>query len=246
MNDISLILPTRGRPQEIARAMSSLMETAANPLQLEVVLYIDLDDKAMHSVEFPGVNVVKLIRPRAKMGKITRDCYEASHGRYIMLANDDMVFQTPEWDRIVLEEFAKCDDDIALVWGNDLHSGMPVHPFMSRAACDLLDGVCPEDYDREFIDTHIWDIFRKLKVLGHDRMRYLPDLILEHLYVHAGKAEPDATFEKPRHAADERLYIAWDEERHSLARQLQRRIETVPQREVEDIAMKSFEEARTA
>jgi glycosyltransferase involved in cell wall biosynthesis len=224
MYDISLILPTRGRPQHIERVLDSLMESAVDPSRLEIVLYVDLDDEPSHGIEFAGANIVKLIRPRTKMGRITRQCYEASHGRYIMLANDDMIFQTREWDRIVVDAFAQCGDDIALVWGNDLHSGMPVHPYLSRAVCDLMDGVCPEDYDREFIDTHIWDIFRKLKRLGHDRMRYLPDLVLEHIYVHAGKAEADATFEKPRHAADERLYIAWDEERQCKADQIGRHI----------------------
>jgi len=107
-----------------------------------------------------------------------------------------------------------------MVWGNDLHSGRPAHPFLSRTVCDMLGQICPAEYDREFIDTHLYDIFRELLKLGQNRMRYLPEMVVEHLHVYAGKMVADATFAKKHFARDERTFITWSEERQLLARDL--------------------------
>ncbi len=226
MPDFSLILPTRERPALVERTLDSLCATATRPEQVEVVLYADDDDLVSQAIEYPALKLRKLVGPRQRMGQITRACYRACTGRIIMLANDDIIFRTPGWDRQVLAAFDVHADGLALVWGNDLHSGAPAHPFLSRATCEMLEEVCPAEYDREFIDTHIYDIFRTLRELGHNRMRYLPEVIVEHCHVYAGKMVADATFVKKHYAHDERVYMAWTDERSIIARDMARCIET--------------------
>jgi hypothetical protein len=225
--DISLILPTRGRPALARRFLDSVARTADVPEQLEVVLYVDEDDPPSHAISHPDFDIVKLVRPRARMGAITQACYQATTGRYVMLVNDDVVCQTLAWDTAVLARLESYPDDIALVWGNDLFRGnrLPSHPILSRAACEIIGRVCPEQYHRDYIDTHILDVFRTLAALGHERMCYLPHVIFEHLHPEAGKAPLDTTCMKNHRTSDELTYVAWADERQLAAARLARHIE---------------------
>lgn len=227
MATISLILPTRQRPRLAWQALDSLFATADRPEQLEVILYVDQDDEASHELDHPELKVVRLVRPRAKMGAMTQTCYGASAGRYLMLWNDDVLCRTPGWDTAIVARFAAVGDDVALVWGNDLFRGatLPSHPILSRTVCELLGGVCPRQYHRDYIDTHIYDVFCTLRQLGHDRLVYLPDVVFEHLHVEAGKAAFDSTCVKQRRADDELVYLAWADERRLAAGRLARHIE---------------------
>lgn len=157
------------------------------------------------------------------MGRMMQTCYEASHGRYVMLMNDDVVFRTPEWDERVAAAFARFPDEIALVYGNDLDQGprVPSFPIISRLICDLMGGVCPVGYRKLHIESHINDIFRELARLGHDRRLYLEDVVFEHQHPVVGKARFDATYRRQRALiADEQLYFELADERRQLARRL--------------------------
>lgn len=223
--DFSVLLPTRNRVSQLARALDSMVATAQRPEAIEVVLYVDHDDAQSAAFEFSQVPLVKLVGPRTTMGAMTAACYRRSSGRYIMLANDDIVFRTPGWDRAVKSAFGRFVDDIALVWGNDLCSGAPAHPFLSRRSCDLMGGLHLRAYYREFIDTHLHDVFQQLARLGHQRKVYLHDVVVEHLHVLAGKAHSDAGYLNTRHATDEIAYIERREQRTHQAALLARLIE---------------------
>ena len=47
---ISLLLPTRGRPDLVARLFKSICQTASLPDQLEVIVYADKDDPSSHEI----------------------------------------------------------------------------------------------------------------------------------------------------------------------------------------------------
>ena len=50
-------------------------------------------------------------------------------------------------------------------------------------------------YRGGFIDYHLMDIFKRLQVLGEDRVVYLKDTVIEHLHYRYGKSEVDATYQ---------------------------------------------------
>lgn len=225
---ISLLLPTRGRPTLLQRLFESLANTTADLSVLELVLYVDEDDTETRQISHPLLSLVKLIEPPGqKMGNMNRACYEASHGRHVMLMNDDVVFRTKGWDARVLEAFAPFPDEIALVYGNDLHrgKGVPTFPIVSRTVCDLIGGICPRDYLNVYIDVHLHDIFKKLRRIGHDRLRYLDDVIFEHMHHEVGKSLRDRTYFKKNERADDFVFISLDGERQSQAQKLARCIE---------------------
>ncbi len=216
---ISIILPTRHRVYSVNRLLNSIESTVDKIERLEVVLYIDDDDFESQVIESSVLNLVKFIGRRTKMSDMIRRGYKASSSQYILLLNDDAVCRTQGWDTRILQAFGKYPDGVALVWCNDLFRGpdMPNFPAYSRKLCNLMGGVCPEDYYRDYVDVHLLDLFKKLKDLGYDRLVYLQDVIIEHLHHEAGKAEIDNTYIKPRLADDELIYIAWEHERRIIA-----------------------------
>ena len=224
---ISLLLPTRERVEPLRRLFDSIGETAERPDGLEVVLFLDSDDTASQSFDYPELSLKRIVGRRATMGRMVQACYETAAGKYIMLMNDDVICRTCGWDVRILEVFDRLADSIGMVWCNDLYRGpaMPNFPILSRRTCEIMGGVCPQDYHRDYVDTNLYDIFRKLERLGHRRWFYLPDVVIEHCHVEAGKAAFDATYHKPRMVGDELAYIAWDENRQIVAETMARAIE---------------------
>lgn len=227
--NISLLLPTRGRPAMLERLFASLVRTTADLTDLEVVLYLDSDDHGSQSVSHPSLSLVKLIgQPGQTMGFMNGACYEASRGRYVMLINDDVIFRTAGWDRRVIESFHQFPDDVALVYGNDLDQGkaVPTFPTVSRRVCNVLGEICPRGYRNLHIESHLFDIFRQLARLGHNRIVYLEDVVFEHMHPVVGKAEIADTYVKKDKRGDDILFIELDNGRRSKARKLAQAIMT--------------------
>ena len=226
--DISLLLPTRGRPKLLRRLFESLVDTTSRLAKIEIILYIDADDIPTQEVAHPSLQLIKLIKPPGeKMGRMNQLCYEASRGRFVMLMNDDVVFRSKAWDARVLDAFARFPDEAALVYGNDLHQqeAMATLPIVSRAVCDAVGGICPRDYLNVYIDVHLFDVFKKLAKLGYPRTAYLEDVIFEHLHHEVGKSSLDATYVKKNEQFDDLLFINLEDERWNQAKMLKRYID---------------------
>lgn len=196
MVNISLLLPTRKRRALVERLLDSLVATTLEIDSLEAVLYVDRDDPESQQISHPSVSLVKLVRdPGQTMGSMNRQCCEASHGRYVMLINDDAVFRSKDWDGEIMKAFSDFPDEVALVYGNDLDQGkaVPTFPVLSRTTCELLGGICPSGYQNLHIESHIFDIFKQLKRLGHDRIFYRDAVVIEHMHHILGKAQQDET-----------------------------------------------------
>jgi hypothetical protein len=189
-------MPTRGRPKWVQRFLDSIVETAKEPKSIETILFIDDDDIQSHLIDHPYAKVVKLIQPKRSLGEMYRCCFEISQGNIVMLSGDDFVFRTSDWDVVVTGLFRRFPDNILLVYGNDLNQGPKVctAPFVSRRMCKILGAPCPTEYTGEFIDAHIFDTFQKIKAAGYDRIRYIDDIIIEHMHHVVGKAPFDETY----------------------------------------------------
>jgi len=221
---ISLLLPTRGRTRELARMLASVVETTRRPERIEVVLYVDDDDETA-GFTFADLPLVKHLGPRTSMAGMISACYGLAERENVFLLNDDVIFRTAGWDDAVCAALEEFGDGVALVYGNDLHQGrrLPTFPILPRVACELLGGPAPADYFRSHIDAHLLDVFERLRRAGHDRIRYLPEVVFEHLHIEAGKAGAD----RSPHAwarDDEVTWFAWAEQRRYAAWRLARHI----------------------
>src|SRR5262245_58874148 len=83
MDVISLIVPTRGRPQQLRRLLDSLAQTTAARDALEVILVIDDDDATTQTVGDERLDIRRVVVPPGlTMGALNSAGYEASRGRY--------------------------------------------------------------------------------------------------------------------------------------------------------------------
>ena len=233
---ISILLPTRKRPHNLLRLLASLASTTELPEKVEVILRYDSDDRETQELVFPSYpfHITHCKGPRIGMGGLTTDCYRASKGDCIVLANDDVVFHTKGWDRILRHAMCLFQDKIALFHVRDGYKNhvFPMFPIFSRKLCELLEDPFPESYTGIHIDGHFYDIFERLKNLGHERRVYLDSIFIEHLYGLIGKAEWDATYEERDRIRDDFPYFALWKVRESAAERLYDAIEGRPWREL--------------
>ena len=180
---LSLIIPTRKRPAQLHRLLTSLADTTTYPQAVEILLVVDADDPDSAPAAFAPLLLKRVIVPPGlTMGALNLAGYHASSGDYLMLLNDDVVARTRDWDQHVLGCFHRFPDGIALVHTNDtvFSRELCVFPLVSRIFCELAGGICPPDYTRYRIDDHIHDVFKLLAILDEPRVVYLPEVIFEH------------------------------------------------------------------
>lgn len=117
---ISLLLPTRGRPTWVERLFNSISKTVSRAETIEVIVYMDEDDTASHNLTSNDFNITTIIGPGKTMGGYNSACLDKARGDIIILANDDMVMRTPNWDTKIIQMDAQYVDKIYLAYGNDL------------------------------------------------------------------------------------------------------------------------------
>jgi ABC-type polysaccharide/polyol phosphate transport system ATPase subunit len=224
---ISLLLPTRGRPELLRRFLESVLARSERPELVEVVVYADADDPSSHGFRVEGLEVRTIVGPRASMGDYNTACLEGSHGDIVVLANDDVVIQTRGWDRKLREMHAAMQDRVYLAYPNDLFKGrgLSAFPILSRAACRLLGEPFPRAYRGAFIDYHLLDIFKRLERHGHPRLIYLEDIVFEHMHYRTGKGDFDEIYGKRDRFGDDDTFLRMRDERNAAAQRLLAAIE---------------------
>lgn len=101
---VSVMIPSRGRPQQLKRAIDSLYQKARNPEKVEVVVRIDDDDQKtlefLASATFPAL---VLCGPRRRgyldLHHFIHEMAAAAQGKWLMAFNDDAVVISQNWDR---------------------------------------------------------------------------------------------------------------------------------------------------
>jgi hypothetical protein len=219
---ISLLMPTRGRPELVERLFASVAETTAKPERMEIVVYVDEDDIRSHHLRTDACSITRIIGPRLSMGGYNSACLARAKGDIIILANDDMVLRTRGWDDKVMAMDAKEPDKIYLAYPNDLfkRGDLCTFPVLSRLTCELLVEPYPAAYRGAFIDVHLFDIFKRLQHAGFDRIRYLDDVVFEHLHYRTGEAIRDETYMQRGRFADDATFIAMADARSASAYRL--------------------------
>jgi hypothetical protein len=217
---ISLILPSRGRVSLLNRLFENIYEKTSFIERVELILLLDDDDVDSHAVEYDRLNIKKIIQPRSTMGQYNTNCFEASTGDIIILINDDMLIQTSDWDEKIREFDAKFPDKVYLAYPNDLFKGKCTFPVLSRKTCELLKYPFPIQYKGAFIDTHLFDIFERLRKKGFNRTIFLEDVVFEHCHYRSGKAKFDLTYKNRNRFGDDQVFVDLISLRQENARSL--------------------------
>ena len=189
---ISILIPTRERPENVRRLIASVVSTAEQPLNVELLFYVDHDDQT-----FPEdvlSDNVRLIRgPRMWLSLLQNVLYASSRGEIVMYAGDDLVFETFGWDTRVQSVFESSNDKLVLVYPNDRAThgeSMAIHGFLHRNWIDAI-GCWVAPGRGSLFDLWHTEVARKL-----GRLRYLEDVVIAHVHYRqgAGQAVFDETY----------------------------------------------------
>lgn len=193
---ISLLVPTRHRPEKLRRMTASVWNTVKGIPKVslwnsvEILCYVTNDDDSYDGNDFD----TKIVRgPRLIMSDLWNALLPHARGDILMQCADDVVLRTPAWDRYIEEAFAAVPDRILLAYG---HDGSPngenfaTLPFVSRKWVDTVGYFTGPGYTADFSDTHPFDV---AKMIG--RTKYLP-LYFEHCHWLWGKSEVDETYKE--------------------------------------------------
>lgn len=197
----SLICPSRERPQKLINFLTSVEKTAFDKGSIEVIVVSDDDDPAtFQAVDRFKASFSIVNHQRRRSDWLNNDYYNYAagfaRGEFIWCVGDDVIFETPEWDRIILKAMAgytiNRPDGIVLIKTNNstplpTKFANPVSfccfPVFSRAGFNAMGFLFPPSLATWGADIAIYRLY-----LAVDRILDLSsEICLDHISHHNGK-----------------------------------------------------------
>jgi hypothetical protein len=215
--DLLVLVPTRGRPANAQRLLTAFRETSRGYADVRFVL--DSDDPTIDGYDqipdFPFMTVQPAAHPGMVAALNAAAWHVLEHEQPAPYAlgfmGDDHLPVTPGWDEHYVWNLR--DLGTGIVYGNDLIQGeaMATQCAMTSDIVRALGWMCPPALRHLDVDLAWCAIGR-----GLDRLRYLPDTIIEHLHPVAQRAEWDEGYSRVNSeeviAADGWAYWVWHDQ----------------------------------
>lgn len=201
------LLPSRDRPTSMIRFFKAWRDTEAST---RGILCLDDDDYIKHRAAYDALDMPpgwsKEVRTRYKsLGDNTNAYFwDYRQESFYGLLADDAVPITKHWDRKLIE--AAGNDGIACCFdGINNGTGLGSSPciggdFVRRNGWIIYPGLA-----RIYGDNILFESAEKL-----GRLKYLPDVVVEHWHFSTGKSPMDETYKKAdTNQADLYIYETW-------------------------------------
>lgn len=199
--DLLIIIPSRGRPHSLPRMLDAWRDTAAFEQGAALLFALDADDPTVgdyrraYDAVPPGADNVLLAvgeswQPMvAKLNRVARMHADAVFA--MGFAGDDHVPRTYGWAKRYVEELRALGTGI--VYGNDGVQGqrLPTQWAMTSDIVRMLGCMVPSSVEHLYCD----DVIRELGD-GADCLRYLPDVLIEHMHPFFDKAPMDEGYRR--------------------------------------------------
>jgi hypothetical protein len=188
MCGLVVIVPSRTRPQSVARLLGAWTDTGATA---DLVVLVDDDDPTLaeYRAVVEGTVADLIVGPRQRIGPLVNDHALSLAATYdcVGFMGDDHCPRTPGWDERILAESTPW----TVVYGDDLLQGarIPTAVFMGTRLIRELGYFNPPGLEHLYLDDS-WKTYGQ--ALG--TLRYLPDVVIEHLHFVNGKAPRDALY----------------------------------------------------
>lgn len=196
---LTVLVPTRGRPNNLAELWTAFTETCTGDTRLFAC--VDDDDpelpeyKRIHEAAYEAGTADRdhprfllLIGPRLRLGGTLNMVapYQAGWADYLGFMGDDHRPRTVGWDVAYMDALAALGT--GLVYGNDLIQGetLPTQVAMTSDIVLATGHMVPPGMVHLFLDNAWLALGRAL-----DAITYLPDVVVEHCHPIAGKAAWD-------------------------------------------------------
>lgn len=185
-----VICPSRARPHNVAALLDCWEATGA---EATLCVCVDTDDPQLAEYmamldPLPTSNVMVLGGAWRSLCDWVNTVAVQWRGAWtfdvIGQIGDDHHPRTVGWDGAVLEAM----QPMGVVYGNDLHQGakLPTAAFVDAEIVRRLGYMVPPAIQHLYMDSWFKTLGERLGTLA-----YLPDVIIEHMHPHAGKADMD-------------------------------------------------------
>jgi predicted O-methyltransferase YrrM len=218
--ELAVIVPTRGRPENIRKVISAWDFTNAWDVA-DLVLVIDRDDpeypryEALHEEHRhpdTGEELFSIhVQPHwvPMVHKLNHAAFTLTEGYFALgFAGDDHLPQTIDWAKrylTVLHEMGT-----GMVYGDDGYQGRKLSTewAVTSDVVRALGRMVPAPVEHMYCDNSMMDLFN-----GAGALRHLPEVRIEHRHPVAGKADSDDQYKRVNHrdqfSRDRRAYERW-------------------------------------
>jgi hypothetical protein len=188
-----VIVPTRGRPENAARLAAAFRETDA--LDAVAVFVADADDPTLpeYRALLDSGAIPRLMVYEQGGGMCAALNFAATKYAPLYEAvgfmGDDHLPRTAGWDSMILDVLDSLEPRV--VYGNDLlqRANLPTAVFLQSRIITAMGFMAPGIMRHLYLDNFWKELGERLNGL-----RYLDDVIIEHLHPVAGKAEWDERY----------------------------------------------------
>lgn len=196
MTNMALIVPSRGRPDNIKRLYAGIINTDAD---VHLYVGVDRDDEEFDNYRKleNNTDICLVVSPERKrfgptLNSIARMFSEEYS--YLSWCGDDHLPITKGWDNRYREEL---DKGAGIVYGNDLVMGKSIATQLAFTPdiVNALGYAVPHDFIHLYIDNYFMTLGDKI-----GGSVYLEDVIFQHLHPIAGKAVEDKTYKEANSA----------------------------------------------
>lgn len=205
LGDLLVIVPSRGRPQNIARLLDSVHGTAK--MKTHVHVGVDDDDPELERYRYviekaakPGDELTA--GPRKGLTGWTNEIAMTAAKEYPYLASfgDDMIPRTPGWDKALIKGIERMGNTgITYPW-DSTREDIPEACVISSDIVRELGWFAHPDLNHWFIDNVWADLGR-----GTGRIRHLRAVAVEHQW----KADQTSKDSGQKLTADRDAYYSW-------------------------------------
>lgn len=204
---ISILVPTRGRPERALNFCESVARTQSGSHQVVLLFYCDSDDsKIPEYQELLGRyhNVILHVGEPQSVSKSWNVLAKMADSDILIMGNDDQEYQTENWDLVLQHRLWRYPDQIYCAWFNDGINGERhcAFPIVSRKWYKTVGNqFTPGIFNFGYNDTWIFDVGKRV-----GRLEYIEDVFCEHQHFTTGKSEYDDTYARNRTQERGNLY----------------------------------------
>lgn len=190
MNELLVMVPTRGRPHNVRRFTQAFKDTAQLPAHL--LFITDEDDRSYDHLSLPAV-AGRLNLPRAPVSaKVNHAAMLGIHRGFkaLMFLGDDNVCVTPGWDAAIVAHLEAMGSGMVSV--NDLggeHQRVATNMAITADIVQALGWFDEPSMCHYYVDNVWTELGREA-----DCLDYAHDVVIEHRHPIYRKDPPDAVY----------------------------------------------------
>lgn len=194
MSSLLMICCSLGRPHRIKEMLESYEATKSLD-STDILICLNSSDTRLSEYDYlkPKYNIIT--RNPNYYTPVANEITSTSSYDYYGLVDDDYIFRTPSWDKIMVNTLASKGKGWGISYVNDLwHDSSvvfrhPSVPIMSAKQIKTVGYMILPTLNHFKIDTYMRDLVEPLGLLF-----YHPEVIVEHMHFHQKKAPDDASY----------------------------------------------------